>query len=73
MADEKTMNGTGTVPLEVKPEVVESPDEEVSDLRCGYFGWRPKWLQRFNRPSWLIVCIMWFTFTQGKEAISLQI
>ena len=46
-------------------QVVEDDEDIPADLRCGYFGWRPDWLQTFNKPGWLVVAIMWFTFTQG--------
>ena len=40
-------------------------DEDVSEHQCGYFGWTPSYLQRFNTPPWLLVCMMVLMFTQG--------
>ena len=48
------------------PVVTEVDDEDVSEHKCGYFGWTPSCLQRFNTPPWLLVCIMFYTFSQGR-------
>ena len=57
--DDVKANGV-TSPVVV--DVVE-PDDET--LRCGYWSWKPDCLQVCNTPRWLLVCISWFTFTQG--------
>ena len=41
-------------------------NDEEDTLRCGYFLWKPEWLQGFRSPRWLLVCVCWFTFTQGN-------
>lgn len=41
-------------------------DYEEDVFRCGYFSWKPDWLQGCNTPRMLLVCICWFTFTQGQ-------
>lgn len=51
--------------------VVEAKDEDV-EMRCGYFGWTPNCLKRFNTPPWLLLCIMWFVFTQGKKDVQMH-
>ena len=33
---------------------------------CGYFGWKPTWLQRLNTPRMLLACMFWYSFTHGK-------
>ena len=48
------------------PPSVEVINEDNSDITCGYCGWKPEWLQIFNTPRFLLACVSWFTFTQGK-------
>ena len=50
---------------ETNGHIVVDDDDEV-DHTCGWFGFRPKCLQGFAKPPWLLVCIMVVTFTQGK-------
>ena len=33
---------------------------------CGFFNWRPKCLDRFNKPSCLLICLCIFSFTLGE-------
>ena len=54
---------TATDPKEDKNPIL---DEEDDELKCGYSSWTPSWLQRFNKPPWLLVTVMIATFTQGK-------
>ncbi len=39
-------------------------NEESSDFRYGWFGWHPKWLQGFNKASWLLVILCGFSTAQ---------
>ena len=57
--ESKQENDGKTYNADDEPEIEEH-------LKCGYWSWRPSCLQRFNTPRFLLVCIMWTTFTQGK-------
>ena len=49
-----------------KEEDEDEEDAEIPEnLRCGYFGWRPDWLQKYNNPRALLACVCWSTFVQG--------
>lgn len=41
-------------------DVEESMDAGAGNLRCGWYGWKPECLQRFNSAPWLLVvmCIV---------------
>ena len=41
-------------------------EDEDNDLKCGYFRWKPAWLQRFNTPNVLLMCISWYLFIECK-------
>lgn len=43
----------------------EGIDDEEPTHRCGYFAWKPDWLQKFHNPRALLACVCWFAFTQG--------
>ena len=60
MASEKQNEAAGDV---------MAADEDVMDdaHSCGYFSWRPKCVQSFAKPPWLLICLMGLAFSQGKE------
>ena len=53
-------------PVKATEDTREEQAEEYDSLRCGYLCWRPDWLQRFNHPHFLLACVCWSTFIQGK-------
>ena len=46
--------------------LADTIDTEECEHRCGYFAWQPDWLKRLNKPGWLLVCVMFMSFTQGE-------
>lgn len=41
------------------------PEETDPDYMCGLFGHRPRWLQRFAKAYWFLVCYVLFGIFQG--------
>ncbi|XP_064619635.1 solute carrier organic anion transporter family member 4C1-like [Lineus longissimus] len=35
------------------------------DTECGYFGWRPRWLQKCHTPKFALALMCWFCTMQG--------
>ena len=40
-----------------KGDVIAAEDGGVEEYRCGWCGWRPKCLQKFNTAPWLLVML----------------
>ena len=53
------------------PETGDDDDEDDDliddDLRCGYFGWKPDFLQILNTPGFLLAALGFFNACQGQK------
>lgn len=57
----------GQVATPDPPRVTSEVDlDDKEDLRCGYRNCKPRCLQFFNNPKWMLVWLSWFSFVQGK-------
>ncbi|XP_035824567.1 solute carrier organic anion transporter family member 4C1 [Aplysia californica] len=45
--------------------VSESVDEEDCETRCGYWGWRPNFLQSVNKPGFLVFFVAMYSMMLG--------
>ncbi|XP_031786219.1 solute carrier organic anion transporter family member 4A1 isoform X3 [Nasonia vitripennis] len=52
---------------EVKPEVMQEPQESVTGerLKCGWFWFRPTYLQKFRTAKWALFWLCWAGAMQG--------
>ena len=59
----------------MKPTCMENNgdnDDVFVESRYGWFGWTPGWLQRMNRPRWLLLCLCINTLLQVRITFSLN-
>ncbi|XP_071804429.1 solute carrier organic anion transporter family member 4A1-like [Asterias amurensis] len=48
-----------------KDASLDNEESSERSFRYGWFGWHPKWLQGFNKASWLLVILCGFSTAQG--------
>lgn len=49
-----------------KGPVGKSSEEEPTVHHCGWFGVRPRWIQRFMTPKWALFWLCWAGAVQGE-------
>ena len=51
---------------EMMKPVGDGDDDVFAESRYGWFGWTPGWLQKINKPRWLLLCLCINTLLQVK-------
>ncbi|XP_038052227.1 solute carrier organic anion transporter family member 4A1-like [Patiria miniata] len=62
---EPNANGKGCDIGETSDQEKAEGDPEGSEYRYGWCGWAPRWMQRFNKASWLLAILCGFSTAQG--------
>lgn len=50
---------------EIKPEILKETDKIADNLTCGWFWFRPVYLQRFRTAKWALFWLCWAGAMQG--------
>lgn len=51
---------------EIKPEVPRETDRAARDLKCGWFWFKPTYLQKFRTAKWALFWLCWAGAMQGS-------
>lgn len=57
--------GDGTGKPEIKPETPKESDRSTDNLKCGWFWFRPIYLQKFRTAKWALFWLCWAGAMQG--------
>ncbi|XP_067214968.1 solute carrier organic anion transporter family member 4A1 isoform X2 [Linepithema humile] len=57
--------GDGPRKPEIKPEILKETDRTANNLKCGWFWFRPIYLQRFRTAKWALFWLCWAGAMQG--------
>ncbi|XP_032677729.1 solute carrier organic anion transporter family member 4A1 isoform X1 [Odontomachus brunneus] len=57
--------GDGPRKPEIKPEILKETDRTADNLKCGWFWFRPLYLQRFRTAKWALFWLCWAGAMQG--------
>ncbi|XP_078038215.1 organic anion transporting polypeptide 26F isoform X5 [Augochlora pura] len=57
--------GDGPRKPEIKPEAPKELDRTTDNLKCGWFWFRPRYLQRFRTAKWALFWLCWTGAIQG--------
>lgn len=57
--------GDGPRKPEIKPEILKEMDRTADNLKCGWFWFRPLYLQRFRTAKWALFWLCWAGAMQG--------
>lgn len=57
--------GDGPRKPEIKPEIPKETDRTADNLKCGWFWFRPIYLQKFRTAKWALFWLCWAGAMQG--------
>ncbi|CAL1676917.1 unnamed protein product [Lasius platythorax] len=57
--------GDGTRKAEIKSEILKETDRITDNLKCGWFWFRPIYLQKFRTAKWALFWLCWAGAMQG--------
>ncbi|XP_029156847.1 solute carrier organic anion transporter family member 4A1 isoform X2 [Nylanderia fulva] len=57
--------GDGPRKAEIKSEILKEPDKITDNLKCGWFWFRPIYLQKFRTAKWALFWLCWAGAMQG--------
>lgn len=57
--------GDGPRKPEIKPEILKETDRTTDNLKCGWYWFRPIYLQKFRTAKWALFWLCWAGAMQG--------
>lgn len=57
--------GEGPRKPEIKPEILKETDRTTDNLKCGWYWFRPIYLQKFRTAKWALFWLCWAGAMQG--------
>ncbi|XP_072758810.1 solute carrier organic anion transporter family member 4A1 isoform X2 [Anoplolepis gracilipes] len=57
--------GDGPRKVEIKPEILKETDRTTDNLKCGWYWFRPIYLQKFRTAKWALFWLCWAGAMQG--------
>lgn len=64
--------GDGPRKPEIKSEILKETDRTMDNLKCGWYWFRPIYLQKFRTAKWALFWLCWAGAMQGMYYISLS-
>lgn len=61
--------GDGPRKPEIKAETAKESDKTTDNLKCGWFWFRPIYLQKFRTAKWALFWLCWAGAMQGTSAL----